>query len=74
MPLSLLSLSLLFISVFFSPGTTVRERERETETDKIIISGEILKGEQERERGYTAAEHEYERGNTLPSLLVLLCH
>lgn len=27
-----------------------------------------------RKSGYTAAEHEYERGDTLPSLLALLCH
>lgn len=33
---------------------------------------ERLKGVQGRE--YTAAEHEYERGDTLPSLLALLCH
>lgn len=32
------------------------------------------KGVQERESGYIAAEHEYERGDTLPSLLALLCH
>lgn len=40
-----LSLFTLHLCVFFSRDHC--ERERETETDKIIISGEMLKGEQE---------------------------
>lgn len=39
---------------------------------RVII--ERQKGAQEREREYIAAEHEYEGGDTLPSLLALLCH
>lgn len=38
-----------------------------------MVMGKKLK-ECNRERGYTAAEHEYERGVSLPSLLALLCH
>lgn len=49
------------------------------ENEKLIISrkGHKRDGETKgrtRERGYKAREHEYERGDTLPLLLTLLCH
>lgn len=78
-----LPFSLVFVSVFF-PSQDQCERGMRHENDKIVISGDINwcdNGETEvsasllkRELEYTAAEHEYERGDTLPSLPTLLCH
>lgn len=41
---------------------------------KIHYSGDREAKGSTRERRYAAVEHEYEGGESLPSLVVLLCH